>query len=1765
MPEITHITESSDTEDILSRLSPPVRNWFMDKFDDFTDPQKRAIPTILDGGHLLLCSPTGSGKTLTAFLSIIDDLVRRAISGTLSNTIQCVYISPIKALANDIQKNLIGPLNEIKENYLPGRAQEIKVGLRTGDTPQKERERMLRKPPHILITTPESLGLALASKRFRPILNDLKWMIVDEMHSLVPTKRGTHLSLSLALMDMVVESDVQRIGISATMEPLEKVAEFLVPSEFGSKGDPAQKISIAKISGARQLDLDIILPTPRFTSVPVKDILDYNIERIKELVEAHTTTLVFVNTRNMTETVVQRLKVAGLVAVEGHHGSMDKSIRLDVEQRLKEGKLRCVVSSSSLELGIDIGSVDLVVQVGSPGSIATALQRVGRAGHQVGGLPRARFLPISSHDLLELVSLQNGILSGNMDLLKFPENCLDVLAQFMIGLTIIREWDIDEAFELVSKSWSYKSLPYDDYIEVLDMLEEERMLWVDWEDNRFGKRGYAQMVYYTNIGTIAPDNNFLVFTSDGTLVGQLSSSFVSSLRNGDVFLLGGSTYRVSSVIGTRVNVTSATGYRPTIPSWTGEAMSRTSELSNEVLELLDILSVQYRIGGSVTPFLVDVLGLNKPVANALAQFLDEHSATTFQVPSNDRILVEQVAAPLPTYVVTTCRGRAFNLALGYLFAGIAAKEDIMVHELSFDENGFMAKLSHEVEISAIPKIFRSKEREETLNKYLLESQLFAKRFREVSSRSMLNPRRIGADEVSPKQFQQKAEQILHRHRKMDDSIIVREAMNEILNFDLDMSQLSDFISRMDSENVRIVHRRVKMPSPLGMTLFMSSFEDLLSLRTRAYLIKDVDPEILRRLLGARSLATELDSERLSEYYQSKVIVPTSANELLRLMDMGGGLERQLTHPLYSEKLRDIEFETLRGWVHDLAARELITKVRGTGHDKIDDKWFSQRMTEVHGTLGCLAVAGAAEMEDLRELYTGGLSYEVGEAFTDGEPSNWRKRALSDPIDCLRLKLLDMLGSEGPQTSEELSSRLPFPTAQVDAVLQELEMRNLVSIGFFTRTDEGEFILRVDEYRITGGQVNVIDYRSLQTLILNKSFTVFEEPYDAIRSLGLVQRRDELLHRVANYRFRDWKDIKHDTEVFNGRLLQNRVGYTTIDQLPMLMGLRGEPWLGTLEEEILEKIPKDGVSRNDLLSQYPRGKDFIHIQRSVKSAISNLERQLAIGKQYLEIPNRKRSLAIFRKLHGIVKPMPFKEALSELIFRIGPVRLHTLKFFVARPVEELAEVLRELETQDIIKRVVALQPDPTDYYASPSDSERLLAPIPEDRKMRILSQSDPFSSRFIQEIRLLLKQGWYYPVFKGVDPIGRILMFVVNGYLEIKDINIPNSYLDDFKVAFSDLLGNYRDRLVDVSVLHAFNGVPVHECNEDIQNVLSDLGFTSMGDGERYIRGGVVQPRSRKHINRLLFYHHSLHQNSRSENETLALEGLDEVRDDFALRGRCEMFRVNLGSMVAAHQLHQGTNLRGHLVWAKYPHFQRLLTIRNVPTYPEDEEILQFFRDSNDPDVYMERHALSRAQFRKLVSPLIRSGHLIQDYRGGFKTVESIPSSDLWNIKREYLRELVEDYPVITLKQVEGLAGSSFSAEEISDVLHEFEEDGTLIKGFLIDDGQEICWGRLDLLGEIDKISKSRDFVIPPSDPLIHYFGSLLRERFGFGSAYLVFHKEEPIAAFKANTRNDRIEITDFVGDSDLEKEAIRVMKEFAWEHDMPLTGKLYNRIRSRML
>ena len=1764
MAEIVYLDSYEESEVIFSQLSQPVRDWFKDKFPDFTDPQKMAIPSITAGDNLLLCSPTGSGKTLTAFLGIIDKLIRKSLDGGLEKKVYCVYISPIKALANDIQKNLIEPLTEIKSRFLPGRAKDIKVGLRTGDTSQSERQKMLRNPPHILITTPESLGLALASSKFRPLMADLSWIILDELHSLVPSKRGTLLSLTMALLDSVITTPVQRIGISATMEPLDEVAKFLVPV-----GDDTDKVKIAKISGARELDLDIILPHVRFgdPTFDHKQILDANVDRILDLVEAHTTTIVFVNTRKMTEEIVQKLRrLAGWdeEGIEAHHGSMNKQIRKDVEQRLKMGELRCCVSSSSLELGIDIGAVDCVVQLGSPGSIATALQRIGRASHHVGGIPRARFLPTGPHDLVELVALQGAIMSGEMDLLRFPENALDVLAQFMVGLTIVGEQDIDEVFELITTAWPYRALPYDDYIEVIDMLEDEKRLWVDWEENTIGKRGYSQMIYYTNLGTISPDNNYLVLNTDGSMIGQLSSSFVSSVRPGDVILLGGTTYRIQSIQGSRVNVTPVTGFRPTVPSWSGEALSRSPELSLAVLKLQKATMLALRRQRDPRRLLMEGYGLSRQISESVARFMEQHVAESFEVPGPNRIMMEQIVGGVTTYMVTTCRGRAFNMTLGYFFAGVASAHDIHVHEISFDENGFLIKMSDDIDPAAFPAVFEANDHRSVIERYLLDTQLFAKRFREVAGRSLIIPRRIGAEEVSPQQFQQKADALLKNHRASEGSLLMKEVFNEIFHADLDMTGLNQFVNDVVQGSSRILHTRVKVPSPIGMNLYMSAFEDLLSMRTRAYLIKDIDPEILRRLLGQRALATQLDEEQVNTYYNDKVSIPKDAESLLDLMEMGGGLDKNHENPLYRDKLEGIEKEEIRSWIRQLIDKEEIVRVSNTGHEGIDNKWFSKRMGDIHGTLGVLSSHNAEEFDDLRQFYLGGMTYDTSTKYKDTEAIDWEPTTLSDPHECLRVKLVDLLGSEGPQTLDILVERLPFPKEMIENILHELEVRNIVTIGFYRQTEEGEFILRVDEHYLTGGEEEVIAYRNLQNLLLTKSFKLHDDPLGALSSHVMIQKMHELLDRVKDFRFADWKDMKHDSDVLMGRLLHNRIGYTKKDQMGLLLGLRPEPWIGDMEAKLMTKVPAgENVTRQQILVDIPRDDDSKHLMNRAKYALNNMERQLLYVKQYEELPERKRSLSLFHRVYEVYHPLPFDDALVELINRIGPVKRYTLGWYISRAGEELEDTLKLLLEQGRITKVSALQPGLTDFYCIPSDVSKVKKRIREDRQMRILTQSDPFCSRFIQEVRYVLKQGWYYPVFKGVDPVGRILMYKVNDYLEIKDIHIPHAYLDEFVEQFERLLENYRDTLVEISVLTNFNGENISEARKETIDAFTRIGFEAIGDGRRMIRGGVMDPRPVKESVRVLFYNHKMHQDTRSENETIAVKDLMEIRDDFALRGRSEAYRVNLSSMASANQLHQGTNLTGHRVYAPYSHFQKLLTIRNLPPDEELLDVLDFFTDNSDPQLFMDRHALRRSEFRKLAQPLIRSGHLVQDYRGGFRTVHPTIITDHWQFKQDYLIELIKEIPVITMKQCEKMAGKPYKPEEIMTVLQYLVDEGELIKGFLLEDLNQVCWGRKEMLESSTGVPMMRDFVLPPSDPLAPYFASLLRERFGFGSAYLVFHNEEPIAAFKANTRENIIDVKDIVADPKLEKQALRVMKEFAWEHSMPLRGKVLDKLKKR--
>ncbi|TAK75021.1 MAG: DEAD/DEAH box helicase, partial [Dehalococcoidia bacterium] len=577
--------------DVLDRFHPAVRAWFAQRFGAPTDAQVEGWPSIFERRDVLLAAPTGSGKTLAAFLVGLDSLVREAEAGTLDDRTRIIYVSPLKALGNDIERNLDEPLAGIRAAAAAMGLDlgAVRTGVRSGDTPQSERQAMVRKPPHIVITTPESLYLLLTAERGRATLRGVHTVIVDEIHALARDRRGTHLTLSLERLDHVVTSAggarPQRIGLSATQRPIEAMGAFLAGT-----GRP---VEIVDRGHQRDIELHVDVPETELEAVAPKEQWGEIYDRLAELVREHRTTLIFVNTRRMSERVAHNLaERLGEDAVASHHGSMSKERRLRVEQRLKAGDLKALVATASLELGIDIGSIDLVCQVGSPRSIATFLQRVGRSGHALGLRPHGRLFPASRDELIECAAVVRAVRAGRLDRIVQPKAPLDVMAQQIVAEVAAEEWREDALFDLVRRATPYADLTREAFDEIVEMLatgigehagRTPGLLHRDRIQGMLRPKRAARLTAITNGGTIPETGDYRVVAEpEGIQVGTVNEDWAMESQGGDVFLLGSTSWRISRVGQSTVFVTDAHGAAPSVPFWLGEAPGRTIELSEEV-------------------------------------------------------------------------------------------------------------------------------------------------------------------------------------------------------------------------------------------------------------------------------------------------------------------------------------------------------------------------------------------------------------------------------------------------------------------------------------------------------------------------------------------------------------------------------------------------------------------------------------------------------------------------------------------------------------------------------------------------------------------------------------------------------------------------------------------------------------------------------------------------------------------------------------------------------------------------------------------------------------------------------------------------------------------------------------------------------------------------------------------------------------------------------------------------------------------------------
>ena len=856
---ITKQEKFYENKEIYKILHPWVREWFQSTFETFSDAQRQAIMDIHQGKNVLVSSPTGSGKTLTGFLSIISELTRLSDQGMLEDRVYCLYISPLKALDNDIEKNLEEPLTEIEE--ISGKELGIRKAVRTGDTSQYKKTLMLKKPPHILITTPESLSILLCAPKFREKLSKIRYVIVDEIHALADNKRGVHLSLSLERLEKL-SGGFARIGLSATVYPLERVAEFLVGYYYGQPRD----CLIVEVNYLKQLDMEVICPVEDIVATDPDETNRAMYQLLNKLISEHKTTLIFTNTRSGTESVVFNLKNRfqdsyNDMNIMAHHSSLSREFRFEAENKLKEGKLKVVVSSTSLELGIDIGYIDLVILVSSPKSVSRALQRIGRSGHQLHEKSKGRIIVVDRDDLVECALILKNALEGKIDEIHIPENCLDVLSQHIYGMAIEQRWNLDEALQLIRSSYPYRNLSKEDYHSVLSYLAGEysrledryvyAKIWVDWDENRMGRRGrLARMLYSTNIGTI-PDRSAAVVKCSGQVVGRIEEDFMEKLRKGDSFVLGGRIYSFNYARGMSVNVSPASG-PPTIPSWFSEQLPLSFDLAMEIQRFRGILEWEFQKGrgkNEIIKFIHEYLYLDQNAANSIYQYFREQYLYAL-IPNLKKLLVEYYTGygGRKFVVFHSLFGRRVNDALSRALAYVIAKKyrkDIMI---SISDNGFY--LSSEGKVGGL-EAFRdltSLNLEEFLRKAIDRTETLASRFRHCAGRSLMILRRYKGQEKSVGRQQVKGKILLKFVKELDPNFsILKEARREVMEDFMDVKNAKKVLELIESDRMEIKQINTKIPSPFAFNLVAQGYLDVLKYEERMEFIRRMHQAIIKEI------------------------------------------------------------------------------------------------------------------------------------------------------------------------------------------------------------------------------------------------------------------------------------------------------------------------------------------------------------------------------------------------------------------------------------------------------------------------------------------------------------------------------------------------------------------------------------------------------------------------------------------------------------------------------------------------------------------------------------------------------------------------------------------------------------------------------------------------------------------------------------------------------------------------------------------------------
>jgi ATP-dependent Lhr-like helicase len=1021
----------------LSIFHPVTQEWFSQRFAAPTEAQALGWPAIARNRHTLISAPTGSGKTLAAFLLCIDRLLRAAANGELTDSAQVVYVSPLKALSNDVHRNLSVPLQEIYRLVQKRgmKVPEIRIALRTGDTPARERQARARKPPHIWITTPESLYILLTSQSGRRGLSGVHTLILDEIHSVAGNKRGSHLSLSVERLCALAAEPITRIGLSATLRPIEEIGRFLVGSD-GVDSDGTPHCTIIDIGHSRSMDLQVEMPDMELGPIATLELWDQTISRIAELVREHRTTLVFVNTRRLVERVShllsQRIGEENIVA---HHGSLSRKTRLNAEQRLKHGEVRVCVATASLELGIDIGAVDLVCQISSPRSIGVLIQRVGRSGHWLGGFPKGRIFPLTRDELIECAALVYAVRKGELDRISIPPWPLDILSQQIVAMCATGEWKVDDLFRIICKAYPYGKLPRVHFDRVVKMLSQglssrlgRKSAYLHYDGiNQVlrGRRG-ARLAAITSGGAIPDNADYDVIADpEGIYVGSVNEDFAVESMSGDVFLLGNTSWRIRRIEKGKVRVEDAHGHAPNVPFWLGEAPSRTRELSNLVSEVREGIHQRISEDANCLQWLTREVGLSANAAQQAYAYIIEGKRVLGTVPTAAHVVAERFfdetgGTQLVLHAPFGARiNKAWGLALRQRFR---CNSDFDL-QASATDDGLNLSLGpqHSFPLKDLLLLIGPRDIEEAVTQAVLASPVFVTRWRWTLTRSLALLRFIGGRRVPAPIQRMRSDDLLAAvfpiqsqgedgrmgpQIPVPDHPLVFETLRDCLNEAMDIEGLRQVLQKINSGEIHFSGRETPMPSAFAHQL----------LNVMPYAFLDNAPIQERR---ARAVIL-------------RRMLPDSADELGRL------------NP---DAIRSAAEDA---WPDVRNADELHDALIGLV--LFPEKEVGRLPKEAFGWMESLIHEGRA----IRVKRNGCIYWAAAAA----SYSTFVEERQSSPALAEEIPLAPMLRGwmevSGPVTTKTLAHILGFSEMDVCTALIQLEGEGLVLRGFFSESDEEEF-------------------------------------------------------------------------------------------------------------------------------------------------------------------------------------------------------------------------------------------------------------------------------------------------------------------------------------------------------------------------------------------------------------------------------------------------------------------------------------------------------------------------------------------------------------------------------------------------------------------------------------------------------------------------------------------------------------------------------------